>query len=90
MAGMSPSANRRREPYTKIKVYLYENNIPQSEVGNAIGKTSSAINQKLNGTGGDFSLGEARILSDRFGIPREFFFELGVPKKELGRVIYNE
>ncbi|AIQ63291.1 hypothetical protein PSTEL_09510 [Paenibacillus stellifer] len=79
---MSPNANRRREPYTKIKVFLLERNIPQSEVGEVIGKRSSAINQKLNGTGGDFSLGEARVLSRQFGIPMEYFFEVDVPKKE--------
>ncbi|OMD06490.1 hypothetical protein BJP50_11065 [Paenibacillus odorifer] len=79
---MSPNANRRREPYTKIKIFLYENSIQQTEIGIAIGKTASAINQKLNGTGGDFSLGEARVLSREFGIPREFFFDLSVPKKE--------
>ncbi|MBY9077246.1 XRE family transcriptional regulator [Paenibacillus sp. HN-1] len=82
MAGMSPKISRRRQPYSKIKVYLYQNNIPQVEVGVAIGKTSSAINQKLNGTGGDFSLNEARALCEKFGIPKEFFFELDVPIKE--------
>ncbi|MEK5178211.1 hypothetical protein [Paenibacillus odorifer] len=83
MATMSPNANRRRQPYTKIKVFLYQKNIPQIEVGQVIGKTVSAINQKLNGTGGDFSLGEARILCEHFGIPKEFFFEVSVPIKEL-------
>lgn len=82
MVGMSPKIVRRRQPYSKIKVYLYQNNISQVEVGAVIGKTSSAINQKLNGTGGDFSLSEARILCEKFGIPKEFFFELDVPFKE--------
>lgn len=82
MAGMSPNINRRRQPYTKIKVFLYQNNIPQNELGSVIGKTGSAINQKLNGTGGDFSLGEARALCERFGIPKEFFFEIDVPIRE--------
>lgn len=82
MAGMSSTANRRREPYTRIKVFLYENNIQQHEAGSVIGKTGSAINQKLNGTGGDFSLSEARVLCEKLGIPKEFFFEVSVPKKE--------
>jgi len=84
MAGMSSTANRRREPYTRIKIFLYQNNIQQHEVGSVIGKTGSAINQKLNGTGGDFSLSEARMLCEKLGIPMEFFFEIGVPKKEQG------
>ena len=45
---------RRHEPYTKFKAYLDEKNIKQSEVARLIGKSKTALNQKLNGTGGDF------------------------------------
>ncbi|WP_322924589.1 helix-turn-helix transcriptional regulator [Paenibacillus campi] len=82
MAVMSPKAERKREPYTKIKMFLMENNISQKQLGEAIGKGTSAINQKINGTGGDFSLAEARVLCKEFGLPKEYFFEIKVPKSE--------
>lgn len=82
MALISEQADRRRPPYTKIKLWLMEHNISQKEVGTAIGRDVSNVNQKLNGTGGDFSLSEARILCRDFGIPREYFFEVNVPKME--------
>lgn len=64
-----------------------ENKISQKQLGVAIGKDKSAINQKLNGTGGDFSLNEARALCVIFGIPKEYFFEISVPKVEQKGVV---
>lgn len=65
---------RRHEPYTKFKAYLDEKNIKQSEVARLIGKSKTALNQKLNGTGGDFSISEIRIICNEFNISCDEFF----------------
>ncbi len=82
MANMSVGIARKRDPYTKVKMFLLERNIPQHRFAAAIGVGVRAINQKLNGTGSDFSLNEVRTLCSEFGIPKEYFFEISVPKKE--------
>lgn len=82
MASINESTSCRHKPYRKIKAYLVENNISQKELGVILKKSQSAVNQKLNGTGGDFSLQEVRILSQHYGIPTTFFFEIVVPIKE--------
>lgn len=79
MANIKISTSRRHQPYRKIKAFLVENNISQKQLGTLINKSQSAVNQKLNGTGGDFTLHEARLLSQHFGIPRTYFFEINVP-----------
>ncbi|MGE7766630.1 helix-turn-helix domain-containing protein [Peribacillus sp. NPDC096540] len=82
MANINQSTSRRHQPYRKIKAYLVENDISQKDLGVLLEKSQSAVNQKLNGTGGDFSLQEARIMSEKLGIPSAFFFEVIVPIKE--------
>lgn len=74
MASINESTSRRHQPYRKIKAFLVENNISQKELGEILEKSQSAINQKLNGTGGDFSLQEARLMSEKLGIPSAYFF----------------
>ncbi|MGJ8902479.1 helix-turn-helix domain-containing protein [Staphylococcus aureus] len=74
---------RRREPYMDLKKYMLENSIRQKDLAKALKKSPSAINQNLNGTGGDFSLNEARVLSNDFAIPIEYFFSIEVPKTEI-------
>lgn len=66
--------NRRRAPYTKFKVFLVENNIKQSEVAKLLNKSNSALNQNLNGTGGDFSAEELRTLYKVYGISIDKYF----------------
>jgi len=65
---------RRHAPYTKFKAFLVENNINQREVAELLGKSPSALNQKLNGTGGDFSISEIRIICEHFKISADEFF----------------
>lgn len=65
---------RRHEPYSKFKAFLVENNINQSYVAELLGKSKSALNQNLNGTGGDFSLKELRILCQEFNISADDYF----------------
>ncbi len=70
----SRNIKRRHEPYSKFKAFLYENNIKQEEIAELIGKSSVAVNQKLNGTGGDFSIAEVRIICKKYNISADDFF----------------
>lgn len=74
---------RKREPYIELKKYMMEHSIKQKDLAKVLKKSPSAINQNLNGTGGDFSLNEARLLIANFSIPMEYFFTIKVPKTEL-------
>lgn len=65
---------RRHTPYTKFKAYLEEIGIKQSELAGLLNKTPSALNQNLNGTGGDFSISEVRFLCQKFNISADDFF----------------
>jgi transcriptional regulator with XRE-family HTH domain len=66
--------NRRHEPYTKFKAFLVENNIKQEEVAKLLGKSKSALNQNINGTGGDFSVKELRKIMKTYKISIDEFF----------------
>lgn len=66
--------NRRHTPYTKFKAFLDEKSITQSEVATMLEKTTSAINQNLNGTGGDFSVSEVRTICLSYGISADEYF----------------
>lgn len=44
----------------------------------------NTISKKLNGFGGDFSLGDAQKLYFHFGVPMVYFFDQNVPRKERG------
>lgn len=65
---------RRHTPYTKFKAYLDECGINQSEVAKLLGKSPSAFNQNLNGTGGDFSVSEIRLICSTFSISADEYF----------------
>ncbi|REK69312.1 helix-turn-helix transcriptional regulator [Paenibacillus paeoniae] len=65
---------RRHTPYTKFKAYLFENGCSQQELATMLGKSRYAVNQNLNGTGGDFSLKEVRKMCAIFSIPADDFF----------------
>lgn len=81
---------RRHTPYTKFKAYLEEIGVKQSELASLLNKTPSALNQNLNGTGGDFSLSEVRFLCQKFNISADDFFICPmVSKKKHDRETYN-
>ena len=65
---------RRHTPYSKFKAFLVENNINQRDVANLLKKSISALNQNLNGTGGDFSLRELRVICKEFNISADDYF----------------
>ncbi|MEK5390173.1 helix-turn-helix transcriptional regulator [Margalitia sp. FSL K6-0131] len=71
---MKEQIERRHAPYSKFKAFLVENNINQQEVADLLGKSKSALNQNLNGTGGDFSLKELRIICKKFNISADDYF----------------
>lgn len=75
---------RRHTPYTKFKALLDETGQTQESVAKQLGKSKSAFNQNLNGTGGDFSLSEVRILCHMFNISAdEYFICPEVSKRKL-------
>lgn len=71
---MSLGVKRRRAPYSKFKAFLAQNGIRQTEVAKLLGKSKSALNQNINGTGGDFSLQEVRLLCKYFQISADDYF----------------
>ncbi|WP_044354075.1 helix-turn-helix domain-containing protein [Paenibacillus sp. E194] len=72
---------RRHTPYTKFKAYLEEAGVKQEEVARLLKKSTSALNQNLNGTGGDFSVSELRVICTTFEISAdEYFLRPGVSK----------
>lgn len=81
---------RKRRPYSEFKQYLSDNGIPQSDVGKIIGVKAPAINQKINGTGGDFTVEEVKKICTHYEISAQkyFFPELvsitKCRKKEVG------
>ena len=77
------NTKRRHTPYTKFKAFLDERGINQKEVAKLLGKSTSAFNQNLNGTGGDFSLSEVRLICSFFSISAdEYFLYPEVSKKK--------
>ena len=65
---------RRHTPYTKFKAFMDEQGINQRELAELLGKSTSALNQNLNGTGGDFSVAEIRVICTTYGISADDFF----------------
>lgn len=65
---------RRHQPYFKFKTLLKEKGIKQEEVANLLGKSVYAINQNINGTGGDFSVSEVRLICNTYKISADEFF----------------
>lgn len=65
---------RRHMPYAKLKGFLVQNNIKQKELAQMLKKSRSALNQNINGTGGDFSLQEVRTICSTYNISADEFF----------------
>ncbi|MBM6414019.1 helix-turn-helix domain-containing protein [Lacticaseibacillus paracasei] len=65
--------------YGNLKGWLVARKISQSEVAKLLGTTPNYVNKKLNGTGPDFRMSEARKLHASFGVPMAYFFEVNVP-----------
>lgn len=65
---------RRHFPYAKFKAFLVENNINQREVAELLGKSVSAFNQNINGTGGDFSIAELRVICEKYNLSSDDYF----------------
>ena len=63
-----------RQGYLKLKGFLVENNIKQKVVADMLGISVPTFNKKLNGTAGDFSVKEARIICKNLNADVEIFF----------------
>ena len=59
---INAEVKRRHQPYYKFRTLLKEKGIKQEEVAKLLGKSVSALNQNINGTGGDFSVSEVRLI----------------------------
>ena len=66
--------NRNREPYMKLLLYLKENRIKQKDVASLLGKSASAFNQQLNGTGADFTVEEVVKICEHYSISADTYF----------------
>lgn len=73
---------REREPYWELKGWMSSHGVSQSQIAKALGTNANYINKKINGTGPDFKLSEARTLSEQLGVPLSLFFTIKVPVKE--------
>ena len=68
-------ANRVREPYLELKGWMAEHDVKQVDVAKVLDTTGNYVNKKINGTGSDFTLYEARKLVKHFGMPGSFFLQ---------------
>ena len=71
-----------RKPYLELKGWMASHNISQVEMAKVLGTTPSYVNKKINGTGPDFKLSEARKLAAKLKIPIDIFFAVKVTIKE--------
>lgn len=75
MSGIiSRKVKRRHTPYTKFKAFLEEKDIKQKDLAGLLGKSTTTINQNLNGTGGDFSMDDVRKICREYQISSDEFF----------------
>jgi len=65
---------RRHNPYSKFKAFLDESGIKQKELAELLGKSTPALNQNINGTGGDFTMSEVRLICSVYNISCDEFF----------------
>lgn len=72
----------KREPYFKLKGWMVEHSISQQDIADVLDTTANNVNKKINGTGSDFRLNEARKLVAKFHMPMSLFFDVKVPIKE--------
>mgnify|MGYP005791346871 FL=1 len=72
----------KREPYFKLKGWMVEHSISQQDIADVLDTTANNVNKKINGTGPDFRLNEARKLVAKFHMPMSLFFDVKVPIKE--------
>ena len=75
----------KRKPYFKLKGWLVEHQVSQLDLAETLGTTRNNINKKINGSGSDFRLSEARKLVAKYHMPTSLFFEVDVPLKEQSK-----
>jgi len=63
-----------KQGYLKLKGFLAENNIKQKVVADMLGISVPTFNKKLNGTAGDFTVKEARIICQNLKAEVGVFF----------------
>lgn len=63
-----------KQGYFKLKGFLAEKNIKQKVVADMLGISVPTFNKKLNGTAGDFSVSEARVICEKLNTDARIFF----------------
>lgn len=71
---LQKKTERKRLPYNEFKQYLQEEHIPQAYIGKLLNLKTAAVNQKINGTGGDFTVGEVKIICNDLKISAQKYF----------------
>ncbi|MBM7577704.1 helix-turn-helix domain-containing protein [Jeotgalibacillus terrae] len=65
---------RHHEPYSKLKLYLKDIGITQTELASMVGIDRVYLNKKLNGWGPDFSGTEIRKICLKLDISSDAYF----------------
>ena len=64
----------KQNGYLKLKAYIVENGIKQSDVADLLDLSRSAFNSKLNRNKADFTLKQVRLICKTYGISASEFF----------------
>lgn len=59
--------------YDRLRVELYARRITLQDVAQTLGVVSFTVREKLDGKR-DFYCGEAELISEKYGIPIDYFF----------------
>ena len=63
-----------RQAYSKLKGVLVEKGIKQKQVAKLLGLSVPSLNKRINGTGSDFTITEARKICIEYNIESDIFF----------------
>lgn len=64
----------KNKGYSKLKGYFAEKNIRRQEVAELLKINRSTLSSKLNRSGADFTMEEARLISIKYGLDMNKFF----------------
>lgn len=75
MAGTTKRvARKRRAAYTKFKAWMAENDVKQRHLAELLGVSVAAVNARLNGAKGDFSMADVRKICEYYKISADNYF----------------
>lgn len=59
-------------PYNRFKIWLKDNNLTYSSIGNLLGITATSVMNKVNGKS-DFLLSETQLIKSEYHISNDIF-----------------